>query len=115
MSRAQILRIIRLIATAARLRMTARGFKPAGMCGDLTSDIAGALDAIIPEALATQISGWIGDHHHMWVKLQGNPVLGVIVDATGDQFNDRRVVAHKMPAVYVGPKPNWYQESSHAN
>ncbi len=76
---------------------------PEDMCFWVCSPLVGYLQFLGYSCVLVQ--GIVkGNGHHYWIKLSNE----LIIDPTASQF--RKSNGTKMPAVYIGEKPEWYLE-----
>jgi hypothetical protein len=93
------------------LEKIVRGFRRGLLDGEQPAMMCFAVCAPLQTLLAMYgykselIEGDFGEVNHFWQRLAD----GTIIDPTASQF--RKPTGGKMPAVYIGPKPEWYKEN----
>ena len=95
------------------IKTTARDFRkgllgigpPDGMCRMVSYSLQGFLSflGVETELVEGEIVQPDFNVDHVWLKLPD----GSILDATADQFTSPG--GRKMPAVYMGERPDWYK------
>lgn len=100
---------VQAVAEAERAGRDRAGIKPDGGCIETAEQLWFALDLLSPHCQPGYVDGTVHGHFHRWLRILGGIV---IVDITGDQFNAgaARAGHPPMPAVYVGPQPEWYRD-----
>ena len=73
------------------------------MCFMVSSALAGYLE-FTGACKCRVVQGEVRNCGHYWIALEN----GQIIDATADQF--RKPNGGKMPPIYIGQKPRWYEE-----